>query len=491
MSNLRKWAGDFQVGGTASITTLIVGPSGTAISSLGGVNPQTGTSYSLAPSDYAKLVTVSNASPVAVTLTSTLGSTFFCSVSNLGAGTATLTPSSGTIDGQANLALTQYQGVFVYFDGTNWETVRGVGGGGGGSGTVASGTAGQLTWYASSGTTVSGNANATISSGALTLGQPNSVQGQVKFSGATSGTVTLTALAAAGTWTFTLPSNAGSGGQFLQTDGSGNTSWQTAAGGSPTFNNILTGTNTTGQTLTVGSTSSLTFTGTGVVNANQVYGVAVSSTPPTTGQVLTATSATTANWQTPAGGGGSVAGKNVVVGANIASGQSWGSNTSWANYSIFVKLSGSIILTPCNSWNFTMGFTQGTSAVLGNAYLFQAPLNSPAGTTWTQMAQILWGGVGAPTFTLTGESGTAPTFFTTDTISVPLDTTHDWYLVIYFTSAAANSTMGFIEPISSIPYGSGSNIVTGYTTGDQTGTTVVPSMSPISWSLISAVNAVS
>ena len=40
---------------------------------------------------------------------------------------------------------------------------------GGGGGTVTAGTAGQMTYYATSSTVVSGNANATISNGALTL----------------------------------------------------------------------------------------------------------------------------------------------------------------------------------------------------------------------------------------------------------------------------------------------------------------------------------
>lgn len=104
------------------------------------------------------------------------------------------------------------------------------GGSGGGSGTVNSGTAGQMTYYAGTGTTVSGTANATISSGALTLGVATSVQGQIILSGATSGAVTVTGAAAAGTWTLTLPTTGGTNGYFLQTNGSGTTTWATAGG---------------------------------------------------------------------------------------------------------------------------------------------------------------------------------------------------------------------------------------------------------------------
>ena len=72
-------------------------------------------------------------------------------------------------------------------------------GGGGGSGTVNSGTLGQMTWYAATGTAVSGNANVTYSAGALTIGVAGTQAGSVVLSGATSGTFTLSASAAAGT----------------------------------------------------------------------------------------------------------------------------------------------------------------------------------------------------------------------------------------------------------------------------------------------------
>lgn len=74
---------------------------------------------------------------------------------------------------------------------------------GAGSGTVNSGTAGQLTYYAGTGTTASGNANATISNGALTLGQAGSVQGSLVLSGSVATTTTLAA-PTTGTGTMTL-----------------------------------------------------------------------------------------------------------------------------------------------------------------------------------------------------------------------------------------------------------------------------------------------
>jgi hypothetical protein len=51
-------------------------------------------------------------------------------VQNRGAGTVTITPTTSTIDGAASIALTQNQGIRVVSDGTNYFTMRGIGGSG-------------------------------------------------------------------------------------------------------------------------------------------------------------------------------------------------------------------------------------------------------------------------------------------------------------------------------------------------------------------------
>jgi hypothetical protein len=101
------------------------------------VNVQTG-SYTLQPQDDGKLVVINSASATTVTLPhpgSWLGVTFEFSLSNIGTGTVTVAPTSCTIDGQSSITLTQYQGVELLTDGTDYFTVRGIstGGGGGGS----------------------------------------------------------------------------------------------------------------------------------------------------------------------------------------------------------------------------------------------------------------------------------------------------------------------------------------------------------------------
>lgn len=90
-----------------------------------------------------------------------------------------------------------------------------------GSGTVNSGTANQLAYYATSTNAVSGNANATISTGALTLGQAGTAAGSLILSGATSGTATIKVAAVAGTPSYTLPTAAPSLAGAMMTSDTG------------------------------------------------------------------------------------------------------------------------------------------------------------------------------------------------------------------------------------------------------------------------------
>lgn len=95
------------------------------------VRVQTGTSDTILETDIGKLVTNSNASPIAVTLpqgTGLFGNGFFFDIQNRGAGAVTITPTTSTIDGGASIVLTQGQGARIFSDGTNYYTQKGVGG---------------------------------------------------------------------------------------------------------------------------------------------------------------------------------------------------------------------------------------------------------------------------------------------------------------------------------------------------------------------------
>lgn len=91
------------------------------------VNAQTGTTYTVAATDKAALITLNNAASVAVAVpqaTGSFASGFYCEVENIGAGTVTLTPTTSTIDGAASLTLKQFQSVTLVSNGTNWLCLR-------------------------------------------------------------------------------------------------------------------------------------------------------------------------------------------------------------------------------------------------------------------------------------------------------------------------------------------------------------------------------
>jgi hypothetical protein len=90
------------------------------------VDARTTVTEAIVDSDRAKLVTFSNASPVAATIAQAgVGSLFiagwFAVLQNLGAGTVTLTPATSTVNGAATLVLTTGAAVILFSDGTNYE----------------------------------------------------------------------------------------------------------------------------------------------------------------------------------------------------------------------------------------------------------------------------------------------------------------------------------------------------------------------------------
>ena len=96
------------------------GGSPTTPASVGAVDNQSGvTTYATQQGDYGAVVVLSDASPIAVTLT-TQAQPWFCWIVNLGAGEATLTPSMGTINNGASFPLLQNSSAVVAFDGLNW-----------------------------------------------------------------------------------------------------------------------------------------------------------------------------------------------------------------------------------------------------------------------------------------------------------------------------------------------------------------------------------
>lgn len=117
-----------------------------------------------------------------------------------------------------------------------------------------------------------GDVSLNQSSGQTYIGLAGSVTGKINLGGSTSGAVTVQPANAAGTWTMTLPTDDGTSGYFLQTDGAGVTSWQPVASG------ITVGT----TTITSGTNTKVLYNNSGVVGEYTVSGsgnVAMTTSP--------------------------------------------------------------------------------------------------------------------------------------------------------------------------------------------------------------------
>ena len=103
-----------------------------------GYHTITGSSYTVVAADLWNLMTINSSSSTAITLpsASTFGPGWTTSFQNLGSGTITLTPTSGTIDGGASLNITSDQGATIVSDGSNWIISTPVAGSSVGGGTT-------------------------------------------------------------------------------------------------------------------------------------------------------------------------------------------------------------------------------------------------------------------------------------------------------------------------------------------------------------------
>jgi len=122
------------VGGSVTSVGSGCGMSGGPITTSGTLKASelvqivTGTPYNVLSSDCGKLLYLSNATALAVSIPQA-GGTFpngwYVDIQNPGPGTMTITPTVSTIDGAANLVVGVNQGVRIVSDGVNYETQRG------------------------------------------------------------------------------------------------------------------------------------------------------------------------------------------------------------------------------------------------------------------------------------------------------------------------------------------------------------------------------
>src|SRR5262249_13060335 len=124
-----KWQQTAPYASTATFNNQQIAVQATDVSAyepnLGGVDARTTATETIGVASLGKLVTFGNAGATAVTLNSSVPADFLCAYEIIGAGTATLTPSSGTINGGANLVAATGAAGWLFFDGTNWKAVTG------------------------------------------------------------------------------------------------------------------------------------------------------------------------------------------------------------------------------------------------------------------------------------------------------------------------------------------------------------------------------
>jgi hypothetical protein len=89
------------------MSALFIGGNGGGASF--AVNAQTGVAYSLLPSDNGKVVTLSNAAAITLTVPAGLGATFSCTIIQLGAGQVTIAASGTTLNSYGSLLKTAGQ----------------------------------------------------------------------------------------------------------------------------------------------------------------------------------------------------------------------------------------------------------------------------------------------------------------------------------------------------------------------------------------------
>jgi hypothetical protein len=179
-------------------------------------NAQTGTTYTLVAADFTRLVTLSNASPVAVTLPTEATASWPAGTQlrllNQGAGTVTVAGAVGVTINGTPLTLTQYKGAALIKTGTNtWTFVPFASGSAKATVTATTGsptitTVGSKTYYQ-----FTGSGTATLTAGTLrVMVQAGGGGGNSSRSGGAGGQITRIIEMAAGTYTVTI----GAGGNL-------------------------------------------------------------------------------------------------------------------------------------------------------------------------------------------------------------------------------------------------------------------------------------
>lgn len=178
------------------------------------VNAQTGTTYTIQSSDYGKLVTLNNSSPVAVSIAVASGlHPFNVFVSNIGSGVVTITPTTSTINGASSLSLTNGQSAWIVSDGTNYQIFEGSGGLNVGATSVTGGTNNEIFYETGGnlGQIILGNNCFYLTNGSGVPSCSNTINGSPSLASAALVYGIAGLQSGSGAWTGTAANDAGGG----------------------------------------------------------------------------------------------------------------------------------------------------------------------------------------------------------------------------------------------------------------------------------------
>jgi hypothetical protein len=158
------------------------------------------------------------------------------------------------------------------------------------------------------------------------------------------------------------------------------------------------------------------------------------------------------------GGGGGLASGAALVAPVVG----FGTNSGWTNYSSFTYIRNFNLMNTSSTWK--LGFFMPVGGVTGGIVILRT---LPGSLTVIDSTAVTVGGSSTPTFA-------SNTFTYSDEITLPLDTSHDFYVVTYFTSDGANSSA---TSFNSCLGGSAAGLSSGNHLGDTTAPGVIGQIS--------------
>ena len=128
-----------------------------------------------------------------------------------------------------------------------------------------------------------------------------------------------------------------------------------------------------------------------------------------------------------------------------------GTNNGWGNYTVWSVVPGSALFPITSATTvFSVGFTAGTSADISNMVVYTT---AHASNTITAVTPLTYGGSSSPSISLTNTaicptapSTANPCIVKFDSLALSLSPANDYYVAIYFTNDANNTTLGGTSP---------------------------------------------